>query len=438
MILLVLSIGVGCGDSGAGGVGGVGGHAGHGGEGGSPDATGGGPLGGGGSGGSDGGGPIGGGTNYDTPTIPLMDLGLNTYKNFSGGLYEDGYNTAPDDHRAAGIEKANQVQPLDTNGQPSNSGKIVVVSIGMSNTTQEFCAPDPAPVTACSSWADPNLCVMGNSRQACSTWGFMGQTALDGATNKSTMVLVDGAHGGWSAEYWTEQPRLCVSQQDTAPGCSSFSVYDSYIRGQLLTPLGLSRNQVQIAWVKVAHNLNAFPAQGSLPSVQADAYLLEADMGSIARMLRIQYPNLKQIFFSSRIFSPGGGVNAEPYAYEGGFAVKWLIQAQIEERRTGVVDPVAGSLDDSNGTAPWIGWGPYLWANGATPRSDGLAWTTADIESDDTHPFPPYITPYDQNQAGSASAANGLGEEKVGTLLHDFFSTSEFSRCWYLASGTCQ
>jgi hypothetical protein len=186
------------------------------------------------------------------------------------------------------------------------------------------------------------------------------------------------------------------------------------VRDQALAPLGLGELQVQIAWVKQAH---ARPSE-SLPSPAADAFALERELGEIVRSLAARYTNLRLVFLSSRTY--GGyattALNPEPYAYESGFAVKWLIEAQIHQSRTGEIDPIAGDLDPMR--YPWIGWGPYLWAEGAKGRSDGLAWQPEDVQQDGTHP--------------SAS-----GERKVGELLLEFFATSPVGRCWFLAGESC-
>ncbi len=310
---------------------------------------------------------------------PLTDMGSQTYLGFSGGLYPGGSNATPPAHAAAGAARSAQVVPLDGNGNPSASGKVALVSVGMSNTTQEFCAAsNPSPCTA---------------------WSFMGQAAADPVVNRTTLVLVNGAAGGQSAATWD-------SPTD--------SNYDR-VRDNDLAPAGVTERQVQVAWVKVA---NPGPTV-SLPSTSADAYTLETQMGNIVRAMKTRWPNLKLVYLSSRIY---GGyatttLNPEPYAYESGFAAKWLVQAQIDQMANGgtIVDARAGNLNYDTG-APWIAWGPYLWADGLNPRSDGLVWQRSDLESDGTHPAM-------------------SGEQKVGAMLLAFFKSEPTSVPWFVSQA---
>lgn len=316
--------------------------------------------------------------------VPLDGMAGITYKGFTGGLYPTG-NTMPSAHEAAGLAAAASIQPLDTDGNPSATGKYVLISIGMSNTTQEWCAEDtPAP---------------------CETWTFMGQAAADAEVNDTDLVILNGAMGGQAIPTWD------------APGESN---YDRIVN-DWLTPNGLTEAQVQVAWLK---NAMGFPGV-SLPDAGADAYAVQAGLASILRSMMVRYPNLKMVFVSSRIYAGYAntlceppracGLNPEPYAYETGFAVKWLIQAQIDQMANGgvVVDDNAGDLDYTDGTAPWIAWGPYLWADGANESPTGVSWVPSDYQLDYTHPGTP-------------------AETKVGAALLEFFKTSPFTSGWFL------
>ncbi|HET8648351.1 MAG TPA: hypothetical protein VFO85_22830 [Vicinamibacteria bacterium] len=309
---------------------------------------------------------------------PLTDMRGLRYKTFPGGLYPGG-NVMPADHATAGAAHAAAVVPRDPAGAPSPGGRYVLLSIGMSNTTQEFCS--------------------GGGGLPCDPFTFMGQAAADPAVNHTTLAIANGALGGRSAAFWD-------SPLDPD--------YDR-VRDTVLAPRGLTEAQVQIVWVKVA---NPGPTI-ALPSPASDGYRLLTQQGDIVRALKVRYPNLQQVFLSSRTY---GGyattvLNPEPYAYESGFAVKWLVEAQIEQMRTGVVDPRAGDLDYGT-VAPWLAWGPYLWARGMEPRSDGLVWLRSDFSADGTHP-------------------SNSGRQKVGTLLLNFFKASPPARCWFLAGQTC-
>src|SRR4051812_1340256 len=90
---------------------------------------------------------------------PLNDLGTGLYLGqYQGGLYPRGSNEPSPAHAAAGVARAAAIGPLDTQGQPNPNGKFVFLSIGMSNTTQEFSGGSP------------------NSLQGTS-YSFMGQAA---------------------------------------------------------------------------------------------------------------------------------------------------------------------------------------------------------------------------------------------------------------------
>ena len=295
---------------------------------------------------------------------PINDLGGNLYLNqFQGGLYPNGSNAMPAPHATVGVQRSADVVPLNTAGQPNAAnGKYVLLSIGMSNTTQEF------------------------SR-------FMQIASTNAQVNHSKLVIVDGAAGGQTASMWDEQ---------------TDSNYDR-VGDQKLAPWGLSEQQVRAAWVKMA---NASPSV-ALPNANAEAYTLLSQMGDIARTLKARYPNIKVVFFSSRIYAgyASTGLNPEPYAYESGFAVKWLIEAQINQMNGGGANPITGDLN-YNTVSPWIAWGPYLWADGLTPRSDGLIWECSNLSTDGTHP-------------------SETGREKVAGQLLSFMLNSPQASPWF-------
>jgi hypothetical protein len=321
------------------------------------------------------------------PMIPLIDMGTATYYGLEGGLYPGGTNEMPAEHSEEGLRRAMAIQPLNTDGLPDPAGKYIMLSVGMSNTAMEFCAALGIPQDY-------------NTRQ-CFPYSFMARSAADPNVNHSTLVILSGARGGQVADQWL------------SPEAENFD----RIRDELLTTRGLSEQQVQVIWLKVVNRPDGRPP---LPAEGASAYGLTASLADIVRALKARYPNLQQVFLSSRIYAGyaderGEQRNPEPYAYESGFAVKWLIEAQIGQMQTGEIDPIAGDLD-YNSVAPWLAWGPYLWADGLNPRSDGLVWPQSDFTGDGVHP-------------------TVSGRTKVATMLLDFFSSSPHSRCWYLAAS---
>jgi hypothetical protein len=277
--------------------------------------------------------------------IPLTDLGLDSYSAFTGGLYPNGKNSRPSTHEKAGVALAATVRPVNEEGKASMSGKVVMISIGMSNTSREFSQ-------------------------------FIRLADADARKNPS-LVIIDAARNGAAAteiadpggDYWRHVDRQLQRGEVTA-------------------------GQVQVVWLKTV-----IPRE--LPDFPQNAQRLQEALHSIVEILGANFPQLKLVYVSSRIY--GGysetDLHPEPLAYESGFAVKWLIEERINNP----------SPDRSR---PWVSWGPYLWADGMTPRRDGLIWERSDFEPDGVHP-------------------SAQGALKVGTRLFQFFESDSSAQPWF-------
>jgi hypothetical protein len=289
---------------------------------------------------------------------PLTELGNEEHHGFKGGLYPDGKNERPAEHEKAGLAIAKTIRPLDADGKPTESGKIVILSVGMSNTSQ-------------------------------SSDGF--SRSLRGAETNPAVVFVNGAQGGQTA-------RAIQDADDRASGTRYWATSDDRLKKAGLTPA-----QVQVVWIKQA---DAGPSSGFPKYAQT----LQSELKKIVQVIAKRYPNCKLCYLSSRTY---GGyaktpLNPEPYAYESGFSVKWLIEEQINGDKELNYDPAKGAIK-----SPWLSWGPYLWANGTTKRSDGFYYDEADFSpSDGTH----------QSASGTA---------KVGKELLKFFQNDSTTKTWF-------
>jgi hypothetical protein len=348
---------------------------------------------------------------------PIMDMtSSQTYMGFPGGLYENSSDSAPSDHDADGITLGAQVQPLDINGNPSVNGAIAFISVGLSNTSLEFGG-------FVNYVADPSRSAQVNPRLAVLNGAKPGEAACAYTDPVLAPIAICTIPPYNSKDTQNQYDRIrdeVLATATTSPGVPSGC-------GTTTTPC-LSEKQVQAVWVKEASpspegsgfaTLCNSSTAGCVNNAQTtEAYHFEQQLGQIARALRVRYPNLKQVFLASRIYA--GYIiidkSPEPYAYEYGFSAKWVIQAQINQIRGQGVDPVAGDLNYNNATAPWIAWGAYLWADGATPRSDGLVWIKdTDYQTKDyQHP-------------------DNAGIDKVDGLLFSFFTGSAYTP-WFRPS----
>ncbi|WP_420630597.1 hypothetical protein [Candidatus Leptofilum sp.] len=298
------------------------------------------------------------------PTVgltPLTELGSDTYHGAQGGLYPGGSNERPSAHKEAGVEIAKEIRPLASDGSvDEQNGKIGFVAVGMSNTSMEF--------EAFADQADeiPQL--------------------------NPAVVLVDGAQHSKASQFVAN------------PNDEYWSVLT-----ERLTDAGLSDAQVQVVWLKNAR------ARAKAP-FPVDALLLKNDLRETITLLHERFPNLKIVYLSSRTY--GGyatiDLNPEPHAYQSAFAVKWLIEEQIE-------GDAGLNFNSNNGsvTAPWLSWGPYLWADGIANEGSGFVWEQSDFSYDGTHTSP-------------------SGQAKVAGLLYYFLHTDETAVPWFLTTEETQ
>ena len=281
---------------------------------------------------------------------PLTDMTADdVYEGEEGGLYGKGSNEPPEALEKSAELALAQIKPLDAEGKPSERGKIALVSISMSNATQEF--------------------------------SFFKTIADKDPRKSDTLTIVDCAQGGQTMAAW--------AQAEGRPWPEAIN---------RLKNAEVSPQQVQVAWVKLA---NAGPSGSKTDHLAA----LEADTIKVLHLLKERFPNLRIAYLGSRIYAgyASTGLNPEPYAYEGAFAVRHLIQQQI-----------SGDESLALTKSPLLLWGPYLWADGEKGRKfDDLKYTKDDFGPDGTHP-------------------SNRGREKVAKQLLEFFATNPLAKVWFV------
>lgn len=290
-----------------------------------------------------------------TGKTPLSDL-TGTYQGYPGQLYPGG-DSPPATYAAEGLSQAALVIPRDGHGAPIPSGKIGLIGIGMSNARMEF---DPFK----SYWMSGGGSVLRNPAVK----------IANGALNGATLDQIAYPSSPMYASFWAN------------------------VNSKMLAA-GLYNAQVQALWFKdtimyPAQNAGAFPAS---------AQLAKTYMRAVIDTAASKFPNLRLVYMSTRIYAGYASttLSPEPWAYEDGFVAKWLIEDRIA----------------NPGSRPWIAWGPYMWADGLVPRSDGYVstrtWACSDLQPDGTHP---------------TSAGTG----KVAGALSDFFTTDPTAEGWFL------
>jgi hypothetical protein len=211
-------------------------------------------------------------TLTSTGLLPLTDMGNQRYRGYRGGLYPGGVNRPSAKYLKKGMTASRQVRPIN--------GKIVLLSIGMSNASAEFSA--------------------------------FKRTSDRDTQRAPNLVVVDGAQDGFDATRINARPAY-------------WDNVDSRLQAA-----GVSAGQVQVVWLKeaIAGEHRRFPK---------DAKALQAALRKIVTTMRFRYPKLRLVYLSSRTY--GGyaitGWNPEPAAYDSGYAVRGVIQDRISGKLKG-------------------------------------------------------------------------------------------------------
>ena len=332
------------------------------------------------------------------PVKPIIDMAANEYYPSAtdpyrqeGGLYGGGVNslalTHP--HMQKALAATAQIVPRDASGNPSTTGRIGFISLGMSNTKYEF-------------------------EHFRTNAGVLQQKS-------AKVVLVNGAWQSMVAQRWSGREITCGVPPPSGGIGGVTDPWDNF--NNKIVQAGLTKKQVQVMWMKLT---NAYPESCNNNDFADFVTKIHEDMQVIMDRLNRpdpnnpvvkEYPNLKVIYVSPRIYS---GYSRDPLspehsAYWSGFAMRKLVQ-----------DQMAGDTSGVTYDYPILLWGhygsgatTYLWANGTIPRNDGLTYECDDFVTDGVHP---------------ADGFNNA-KEKVTTMLLNFLINDPLTKVWFTGSG---
>lgn len=314
--------------------------------------------------------------DYIAPYTPFVDGAGDSYSRANHseeiGLYTNG-NEMPQGRLDNGAFFANQI---------AASSSYALVSVGMSNTHREF-------------------------------EEFVALAATHAEQLNSKLSIVDAAIGSVDANDWSGMHTMAATCSPTVD--DNINPWLKF--KQTLSNAGVAKEEVRAIWLKLAiiSPTQSKNGSGGFPS---HANVLKDRIGCVARKLQSYLPKLDLIFLSSRTHAgdlsgdaDANELNPEPFAYESGFSVRWLIDEQIN-----------GDHSDM----PFLAWGPYLWANGQDARAyDGFVWTPVDLSHDAI-----------DTRIDCTHPSEATGEPKVACLLWNFFSQHPLATPWFLKPGT--
>lgn len=252
----------------------------------------------------------------DTAKIPLNDLETGTFRGYMGGLYPNGENEPSGQYAADLFDVSSSIIPIDKLGNPSNTGKIVFISLGAS--------------------------VGGHMMKA-----LISKTENNPRTNPDLFLINCNQGAGFAS-----------LNSIMNPGDNYWNRVNNTIINKT------SYKQVQIIYLETDDS--------SKVSWPAKPIAVKNDIDSALRVFKRKFPNLKLVYVLGRTRTFGNLKywNREPGPYYFGWGCKWAIEGQINGA-TGT------AYKGDNAVAPMLTWGFYEWADSIPRKTDGFSWRSS-------------------------------------------------------------
>jgi hypothetical protein len=225
---------------------------------------------------------------------------------YETGLYPTGKNTIPQPHQKAGERIAATLQPLDLQGKPAPSGRILALALGHSNCNMYFSA----------------------------IGAKLGENA---PRLHPRFELLNAAVGG------QQLPEIVRLQGPVWDKAQKLTTRDGY------SPL-----QVQVLFLHTTYHGWKNKDKAPLDPFPRTMERMQADLSTVLAHVVKTYPNVKLAYLTADGFRHF--TDFEPHVWQEAFAIKWLIESQIQKAEGTAFDGDARRL-------PWLQWGPYLWDN---------------------------------------------------------------------------
>ena len=160
---------------------------------------------------------------------------------------------------------------------------------------------------------------------------------------------------------------------------------------------------MQVAWIKLAN-------KGPRGDLAEHGKKLEKDTLAVIQNAKAKFPNLRIAYLAagSTAATSTGRLNPEPYAYEGAFAVRWLIQDQIKGDASLNYDASKGAV---TGPAAALGAVPVGGRHDAAQER----WPHLGARRPGRRRHPP----------------SPSGRKKVAEQLLEFFKTDAIAKPWF-------